>query len=163
MLKRFIWVAIATLFFALQLPIGSAAAYELSEEVRTVPLNDKGDTVVLSTKQLDRGRRLFNDSCAKCHAAGRTKTNPNITLAADSLAGAEPPRDNLTTLVDYLIHPTSYDGELDLTELHPNKERSDIWTEMRNLTQEDLKEIAGHILIQPKIQGVKWGGGKVYN
>ncbi|MEC4986088.1 MAG: photosystem II cytochrome c-550 [Oscillatoria sp. PMC 1068.18] len=163
MLKRFIWVAIATLFFALQLPIGSAAAYELTEEVRTISLNDTGDTVVLSTKQLDRGRKLFNDTCAKCHAAGRTKTNPNITLSAEDLSGAEPPRDNLTALVDYLVHPTTYDGETEITEFHPNTERSDIWIEMRNLTQEDLKEIAGHILIQPNVQGVKWGKGKAYN
>jgi photosystem II cytochrome c550 len=34
---------------------------------------------------------------------------------------------------------------------------------MRNLTDEDLEAVAGHILIQPEIRGILWGGGKVYN
>ena len=34
--------------------------------------------------------------------------------------------------------------------------------EMKNLTKEDLVAIAGHVLLQPKIVGDKWGGGKIY-
>jgi photosystem II cytochrome c550 len=60
-------------------------------------------------------------------------------------------------------NPTSYDGEIDIKELHPNTKRSDIYPEMRNLTEEDLEAIAAHILIQPKVRGRQWGGGKVYN
>jgi photosystem II cytochrome c550 len=33
---------------------------------------------------------------------------------------------------------------------------------MRNLTEDDLQAIAGYILIQPRVVGVKWGGGKIY-
>ena len=40
--------------------------------------------------------------------------------------------------------------------------RSDTFASMRNLTDEDLKVIAGHILMQPKVVGDRWGGGKIY-
>jgi photosystem II cytochrome c550 len=33
---------------------------------------------------------------------------------------------------------------------------------MRNLTDDELAEIGGFILVQPKILGDKWGGGKIY-
>lgn len=163
MLKRLIWVAIATFFFAAQVFVGSAAALELDESIRTVPANEDGDLIVLNTQETERGKRLFNDICAQCHVGGVTKTNPNVNLALDALANAEPPRDNIAGLVDYMQHPTSYDGELDMSELHPNTERSDLWPEMRNLTEDDLVAIAGHILIQPKVRGIVWGGGKAYN
>jgi photosystem II cytochrome c550 len=57
-------------------------------------------------------------------------------------------------------HPTTYDGETAISEVHPSKESSDIYTVMRNLTDDDLFEIAGHILLQPGILGEQWGGGK---
>ncbi|MGB3694067.1 MAG: photosystem II cytochrome c-550 [Spirulinaceae cyanobacterium] len=162
-LKRLLWVTVATLLFTFQLGIANASAYELEESVRTVPLNEGGEEVVFSTKQLDQGQRLFRNTCSKCHAAGRTKTNPNVTLNQEALEGAEPRRDNVLALVDYMENPTSYDGEIDLKEIHPNTSRSDIWLSMRNLTEEDLEDIAGHILVQQKILGKVWGGGKVYN
>jgi photosystem II cytochrome c550 len=31
---------------------------------------------------------------------------------------------------------------------------------MKNLSESDLTAIAGHILMQPKIMGDQWGGGK---
>jgi len=37
---------------------------------------------------------------------------------------------------------------------------ADIFAEMRNLSDDDLYSIAGHILLQPKIIGKQWGGGK---
>jgi len=33
---------------------------------------------------------------------------------------------------------------------------------MRSLTDEDITAMAGHILLSPKVQGEKWGGGKIY-
>jgi photosystem II cytochrome c550 len=59
-------------------------------------------------------------------------------------------------------NPTTYDGEEEISELHPSLKSADIFTEMRNLTEDDLVAIAGHILLQPKIVGDKWGGGKIY-
>lgn len=161
MLKRFFWVAIATVFLSFELFVNQAYALELDEGIRTVQANEAGDMITLSVKETERGKRLFNDTCAQCHAGGRTKTNPNVSLSLDTLNGAEPPRDNVVALIDYMKHPTSYDGEVDLTELHPNTERSDLFPEMRNLTEADLRDIGGYMLVKPKIFP-EWGSGKAY-
>jgi len=163
MLRKLILLTVATVFFAYQLGVNSVMALELNEDVRTVKYNQEGEEVVISVKEAERGRRLFNDTCSQCHALGVTKTNPNVGLSLQALKGAEPPRDSIANLIDYMKNPTSYDGEMDMKELHPNTTRSDIYPEMRNLTEEDLEAIAAHILIQPKVRGKQWGGGKVYN
>ncbi len=162
-MKRFILLAVATIFFAFQIGVASVAAVELTPDVRTVKATEVGDTVTLTLEQVQTGKRLFNDSCSQCHAGGRTKTDPNVGLGTDSLAGATPPRDSIATLVDYMKNPTTYDGETEIAELHPSLKSADIYPEMRNLTDDDLEAIAGHILLQPKILGRMWGGGKVYN
>ena len=163
MLKRLLFAAVAALFLAMQLNIGSVNAVELDESIRTVPLNDNGDTTTLSLKQVKQGQKIFVDSCTYCHKSGATKTNPNVNLGLTALANAYPARDNIEGIVDYLKHPTTYDGEKDIYEFHPNTTRSDLYPIMRNLTDEDLEAVAGHILIQPEIRGILWGGGKVYN
>ena len=58
--------------------------------------------------------------------------------------------------------PTSYDGAQSIAEMHPSMKSKDTFAAMRNLTEEDLKVIAGHILMQPKVVGDRWGGGKIY-
>ena len=161
MLRRLLGIFAAVLL-AFQFFVSSAVAVELDPATRTVKLNEKGDTVVLSLKQVKEGKRLFNNACAQCHAGGITKTNQNIGLAPEYLSLATPPRDNVEGLVDYMKNPTTYDGEEEIAEVHPSTKSADIFTEMRNLTDDDLKAIAGHILLQPKIVGQKWGGGKIY-
>ncbi len=163
MLKRLLFALVATLFFAIQFNISSVNAVELDESIRTVKLNEQGDEVVLDLKQLKRGQRIFVDSCTYCHKGGGTKTNPNVNLGMKALAGAFPARDNIEGIVDYLKNPTTYDGEKNIYEFHPNTTRADLYPMMRNLTDEDLEAVAGHILIQPEIRGILWGGGKVYN
>jgi photosystem II cytochrome c550 len=162
MLKRLIGICVATVLLAFQLFISSANAVELDAATRTVKLNASGDTTVLNLKQVKEGKRLFQFACAQCHAGGVTKTNQNVGLEPDALALATPPRNNIDSLVDYMKNPTTYDGEEEISEFHPSTKSADIFTEMRNLTDEDLKEIAGHILMQPKVVGTKWGGGKIY-
>jgi len=162
MLKKYIWLAVATLVFTFQMLVGSAFALELNAATRTVLNNPQGDTIVLSRKQVKEGKRLFNKVCTQCHIGGITKTDPNVGLEPEALAGATPPRNNIEALVDYLKNPTTYDGETSIAELHPSKKSSDIFTEIKNLTDEDLTAIAGHILIQPKVVGKRWGGGKIY-
>lgn len=152
----------ATVMLAFGLVVGSAAAVEMSEAIRTVPLNDSGDTTVLSLKQVQEGKRLFNYACAQCHVGGVTKTNQNVGLDPESLAGASPSRNNIEGLVDYMKNPTTYDGEEEIAEIHPSIKSADIYPAMRNLRDEDLTAIAGHVLLQPKILGDKWGGGKIY-
>lgn len=162
MLKKLIGLAIATVLLAFGLVAGSATAVELSEAIRTVDLNDQGNTIVLSERQLQEGKQLFNNACAQCHAGGVTKTNQNIGLDPEALAGATPPRNTIEGLVDYMKNPTTYDGEEEIAEFHPSTKSADIYPKMRNLRDEDLVDIAGHILTQPKIIGDKWGGGKIY-
>jgi photosystem II cytochrome c550 len=162
MFKKCIWLIAVTLFFVFQSFTGGAIAAELDEATRTVPLNEAGETTVLSLKQVAQGKRMFNYACGQCHVGGITKTDPNIGLDPETLALASPRRDNLEALVDYMKNPTTYDGLETIAELHPSTQSTEIFPKMRNLTEDDLVAIAGHILLQPKVVGEKWGGGKIY-
>ena len=162
MFKRYVWLVAVTVFLAFQLFVGGATAAELDAATRTVPLDEKGETVTLSLEQVSEGKRLFNYACGQCHVGGVTKTDPNVGLEPEALALATPRRDNIEALVDYMKNPTTYDGQDSIAELHPSTQSTDIFPKMRNLTDDDLVAIAGHILLQPKVVGVKWGGGKIY-
>lgn len=160
MLKKCIWLVAIAVFLLSHLTMGEAVAAELDEATRTIKLNPEGDTLVLSLEQVQRGRRQFNYACGTCHLSGITKTNPTVGLDAESLAGAYPPRDNIEALVDFLKNPTTYDGATDISQVHPGTKSADIFPKMRSLTEEDLVAISGHILLQPKVIGGMWGGGK---
>jgi photosystem II cytochrome c550 len=162
MLKRCLWLAVATVFFAFQTFVQSVSAAEVAVKIRTVPANDSGATTTLSLKQVKEGKRLFQYACAQCHAGGVTKTDPNVGLAPEDLDLATPPRNNIAALVDYMKNPTSYDGLIEISEVHPSLKSKDTFPEMRNLTDTDLVAIAGHILMQPKVVGEQWGGGKIH-
>jgi len=142
--------------------VGTANALELDEDTRTVTLDAKGNSVVLTPEQVKRGKRLFNNACGTCHVGGLTKTNPNVGLDTESLSLATPPRDSVTSLVAYFKDPMTYDGLDSISEVHPSIKSADIFPKMRSLTDEDLFAIAGHILLQPKVVNEKWGGGKIY-
>lgn len=161
MFKKYIWLVVAAVFLIGNLFLGdNAMAAELDESIRTIPLNDQGDTVVLSLEQVAQGRRQFNYACATCHVQGITKTNPNVGLEPEALEGAYPNRNNLEALIDYLNNPTTYDGLVEISELHPSTQSTDIFPKMRSLTDDDLTAIAGYILLQPKVMGDMWGAGK---
>jgi photosystem II cytochrome c550 len=162
MLKRSVWLVVAIVCFVFQTFVGGAIAAELDAATRTIALNEAGDTVTLSQDQVAEGKRLFNYACGQCHVGGVTKTDPNVGLDPEALALATPRRDNLEALVDYMHNPTTYDGQESIAELHPSTQSTDIFPKMRNLTEDDLKNIAGHILLQPKVVGERWGGGKIY-
>jgi photosystem II cytochrome c550 len=162
MLKRYFGLVVATVFFAFQLWTGTAQAAKLDASDLTVPLNLDGDTMTLTRTQYDEGQKLFNNACATCHIGGVTKTNPSVDLAPETLALASPRRDTIAGLVDYMKNPTTYDGEESIAEIHPSLKSSDIFPIMRNLTEDELVEIGGYVLVQPKILGIRWGGGKIY-
>ncbi|MBD2081239.1 photosystem II cytochrome c-550 [Leptolyngbya sp. FACHB-17] len=162
MLKRFLWLAVATVFFAFQVFAPSANAAELDAATRTVVKDASGGTVTLTPKQVKEGKRLFQYACAQCHVGGVTKTDPNVGLDPEALSLATPSRNNIDALVDYMKDPTSYDGTTSIAEVHPSLKSKDTFPAMRNLTDQDLTAIAGHILLQPKVVGDKWGGGKIY-
>jgi photosystem II cytochrome c550 len=140
----------------------NALAIDLDEATRTVVSDPSGKTTVLSPEQVKRGKRIFNATCGACHLGGITKTNPNVGLDPEGLSLATPRRDNISSLVDYMKNPTTYDGLESIAEVHPSIKSADIYPRMRSLTDEDLYSIAGHIMLQPKIVTEKWGGGKIY-
>jgi photosystem II cytochrome c550 len=162
MLKNKFLIGSVLATFVFSTHVTSVNALELDEDTRTVTLDTKGNTVIITAEQAKRGKRLFNNACGTCHVGGVTKTNPNVGLDVESLSLATPPKDNVTNLVAYFKDPVSYDGTDSISELHPSIKSADIFPKMRSLTDEDLFAIAGHILIQPKVVNEKWGGGKIY-
>ncbi|QEY33160.1 cytochrome c-550 [Synechococcus sp. RSCCF101] len=139
-----------------------AMAAQWDAATLTVPADASGTEVTFSEPEIKSGRRLFNDSCGTCHAGGITKTNQNVGLDPEALALATPPRDSVASLVDYMKDPTSYDGEFSIADIHPSLRSSDVFVKMRDLDEDDLRLIAGYILVAPKVQGNQWGGGKIY-
>ena len=142
--------------------VTTASAIDLDEATRTIVADPSGRTIVVTPEQVKRGKRLFNATCGACHVGGVTKTNPNVGLDPEALSLATPRRDNVAALVDYLKNPLSYDGLESIAEVHPSIKSADIYPRMRSVTDEDLTAMASHILLQPKVQSEKWGGGKVY-
>lgn len=139
-----------------------AEAARWDAETLTVPETADGSQVTFSEQEINTGRKVFNTSCGTCHAGGITKTNHNVGLDPETLALATPPRDNVDALVDYMKDPTSYDGEYSIADLHPSMRDAELYPAMRDLTDEELRLMAGYILVSPKVQGTAWGGGKIY-
>lgn len=162
MLKKYSQLFSLVFFSIFSIFVTTAAAIDLDEATRTVVVDASGKTTVLTPEQVKRGKRLFNATCGACHVGGITKTNPNVGLDAEALSLATPRRDNIESLVDFLKNPTTYDGLESIAEIHPSIKSADIYPRMRSVTDEDLKAIAGHILLQPKVISEKWGGGKIY-
>lgn len=142
--------------------VTTASAIDLDEATRTVAKDNSGQTITLTTEQVKRGKRLFNQTCGACHVGGITKTNPNVGLDPEALSLATPRRDSVDSLIDFMKNPTSYDGLESIAETHPSIKSADVYPRMRSVTDEDLEAIAGHIMLQPKIVAEKWGGGKIY-
>jgi photosystem II cytochrome c550 len=162
MKKTYLNSFILSIFFVSILFNFSSLAIELDEATRTVVLDKTGKTITLTPEQIKKGKRLFNASCSVCHTGGITKTNPNVGLDPEALSLATPARNNILSLIDYMKNPTTFDGLESIAEIHPSIQSADIFPKMRNLSEEDLYSIAGHILVQPKIVSEKWGGGKIY-
>ena len=139
-----------------------ALAAAWTTEQLTVPATPDGTLVTFSEQEIKAGRKVFNSSCGECHAGGITKTNQNVGLDPETVALATPSRDSVEALVDYMKNPTSYDGEYSIADVHPSMRSSDIFVKMRDLDDDDLRLMAGYILVAPKVQGIQWGGGKIY-
>ena len=154
--------ALLLLPFALLLLAPAAHAVQWDAETLTVPADASGTTVTFTESEIKAGRKVFNNSCGECHAGGITKTNHNVGLDPETLALATPARDNVDALVDYMKDPTSYDGEYSIADLHPSMRDAELYPAMRDLTDEELRLMAGYILVAPKVQGTAWGGGKIY-
>lgn len=140
----------------------SASPARADIEDVAIPVDGKGKTINLTKEQLVRGKRLFNAACSVCHVGGGNRTNQNVGLAMEELAGALPQRDTVDGIVDYLNNPTSYDGLKDISEVHPSIRSADLFPKMRSMKQQDLYDISAYILYQNFTIPEKWGGGKQY-
>jgi len=134
----------------------------LTEALRTLPYDENGKEMTLTLAEVKRGKLLFNKTCATCHVGGISKTNQNVGLDIASLRSALPRRDNIQSLVAYIKEPKSLDGRDSLALTHPCTKNADLFPKMRTLTEEDLVQISGHILLQAKVGNERWGGGKIY-
>ncbi len=146
---------IGAIYFTVQAmaPVWAAQSDEL-----TVALT-AAESITFTEAEVAQGRRLFNFACARCHVSGQTYPNPDVGLKLEDLEGATPSRDTVASIVDYMKNPTTYDGIESLLEYHPNTQLLSEYPRMRKLTDEDLKLIAGYILIQANyLPG--WGGTK---
>jgi photosystem II cytochrome c550 len=162
MFKKFVIAVVTVLCFTFGSLVHSANAIEIPVKDRTLPLNEAGETVVVSEKDYELGKREFNNVCSQCHVGGVTKTNPDVSLGLETLSYAYPPRDNIEGLIDYMKNPTTYDGFYEISLFHPSLKSADVFPEMRNLSEDDLYDIASYILIQANKLGKQWGGGKIY-
>lgn len=159
MLKKYTWLTVAIVLLTFVMFVSSATALELNEASRTVLQNEQGEKIVVSLKQYKEGKKLFSYACASCHGQGMTKTNPNVGMDLETLALATPPRDNIQGLVDFLKEPKSFDGEVDISEFHPGIESADIFAKMRNLTEDDLVDLASFVLVEPQVNE-RWAAKK---
>ena len=101
---KYLAVAIAFVMLAFQLFTTSVSAADIPIALRTVPLNESTN-IVLTQKDIAKGKKLFSNACATCHLGGATFTNPNVNLSPESLAGANPVRNNVLGLVDFMKKP----------------------------------------------------------
>jgi photosystem II cytochrome c550 len=161
-LSRSLLALCLALVACLAFPALAVQAAQWDAETLTVAGTPDGTPVTFSEADIKTGRKIFNESCGTCHAGGVTKTNYNVGLDIETLALATPPRDSVDALVDYMKDPTSYDGEFSISDIHPSLRSSDVFVKMRDLSEDDLRLIAGYILVAPKVSGIQWGGGKVY-
>ena len=46
-------------------------ALELDEDTRTVAMDTKRNSVMLTLEQVKRGKRLFNNACSNCYVRGK--------------------------------------------------------------------------------------------
>nr|AUG32807.1 Cytochrome c-550 [Paulinella longichromatophora] len=157
-LRMLLVIPMAALFYC----SAPANAAQWDASTLTVPSNAEGTPVTFSEEEIKNGRKIFNSSCGTCHAGGITKTNHNVGLDPETLALATPPLNSVEALVEYMKNPTSYDGEYSIADVHPSLSSSDLFVQMRDLDEEDLRLMAGYILVSPKVQGMQWGGGKIY-
>ena len=134
----------------------------LTEALRTLSYDESGRELTLTLAKVKRGKLLFNKTCSTCHVGGISKTNQNVGLDITSLRSALPRRDNIRSLIAYIKEPKSLDGRDSLALIHPCTKNADLFPKMRTLTEEDLLQISGHILLQAKVGNEQWGGGKIY-
>ena len=71
MLKsKTLFISLLTTFFFTNQSI-PVHALELDEDTRTVAMDTKRNSVMLTLEQVKRGKRLFNNACSNCYVRGK--------------------------------------------------------------------------------------------
>ena len=99
--------------------------------------DSKGDRS-FSPAELSQGKKLFQDGCISCHVGGSTLPDPLVSLSLDKLKGANPPRDNISSLVAFLRQPMTYDGS---EESYNCRQVPESW-----MQKEEVEKLAAFIL-----------------
>jgi photosystem II cytochrome c550 len=73
-------------------------------------IDSQGNQRKFSPLDLSVGKQLFEANCLNCHVGGATLPDPLVPLSLTKLKGANPPRDNINSLVTFMQQPMTYDG-----------------------------------------------------
>ena len=113
-----------------------------------VELDGQGATRQFSLQDLTRGKELFATNCLNCHVGGATLPDPQVSLALTKLQGANPPRDNINSLVTYLRQPMTYDGS---QETYWCRQVPESW-----MSQQEVENLAAFVLTAAQ-KAAGWG------
>ncbi len=150
MLRRLLCVCIVMIsaVFLVVMPITSSAQaasvdsyvvrYLHVTEPITLQVDGQGETRPFSPQDLSQGKQLFETNCLNCHVGGATLPDPRVSLALTKLEKANPPRDNINSLVTYLRQPMTYDGS---EETYWCRQVPESW-----MSQDQVESLAAFIL-----------------
>ena len=136
----------------------SSPAYAIDDYVRrylkvtepiALDLNGQGQTKSFTPDDMAEGKELFKAHCINCHVGGTTLQDPRVSLGLETLAGANPPRNNIDGIISFLREPMTYDGSA------PSfwcRQVPDTW-----MPREQIEKLAAFVLrAAQKAPG--WGG-----
>jgi photosystem II cytochrome c550 len=113
-----------------------------------IAADGQAQTRLFSPQELSQGKQLFKSNCMNCHVGGATLPNPRVSLSLKALKGANPPRDNIASLVTFMRQPMTYDNS-QLTDWC--REVPETW-----MSQQQVENLAAFILIAAQ-KAPGWG------
>ncbi len=117
---------------------GYVSQYLKASQPVSLAADEQGATREFTPSELTIGKRLFEENCKNCHVGGATLPNPLVSLSLKDLQGAQPPRDNIASLVAFQRLPMTYDGS---EESYWCREVPENW-----LTTAELEQLAAFVL-----------------
>ncbi|MDY6784832.1 MAG: photosystem II cytochrome PsbV2 [Cyanobacteriota bacterium] len=82
----------------------------IAREPVAIPYDAQGQTKTFTPDDFYQGKELFKSHCIYCHVGGTTIQDPRISLSLEALAGATPPRNNVSAIAEFMHDPMNYDG-----------------------------------------------------
>jgi photosystem II cytochrome c550 len=144
---RYLFLVLVTVLIVCNTNILSAQAANIDPYIArylhitepiALDMDGQGNTRLFSPLELSAGKQLFENNCINCHVGGATLPDPPVSLSLTTLKGANPPRDRINALADFMRQPMTYDGSQETywcRQLSPNF-----------LSQEQVENLAAFIL-----------------